>query len=107
MVTPGLQGVTLLHRCYCDETEPLPARPTHLALNRTLAQPIPLPGIAGGLLSHRFTHHPKRAGLLSVAVVVKVAFQRFALTYCFVRRSCPDISFRAESREVPLPKSIG
>ncbi len=46
---------------------------------------------------------PVGAGLFSVAVVVEAAFQRSALTYCFVRRSCPEVkNLRTESREVPL-----
>jgi hypothetical protein len=88
----------------------LTAQPTHLALDRTLAQPALLPSTAGRLLPYRFTHHPATlysvvwAGLLSVAVVVKDAFQHFALTYCFVRRSASNTGYvEAESREVPLP----
>jgi hypothetical protein len=37
VATPNLQGVILLHRCCCDETELGTARPTHLALDCTLA----------------------------------------------------------------------
>jgi len=45
-----------------------------------------------------------RAGLLSVAVVVKGTFQRSALTYCFVRQSCFELFIlEAKSQEVPLP----
>ena len=46
---------------------------------------------------------PWGAGFLSVAVVVEAAFQRSALTYCFVRRSCFEaFDLKTESREVPL-----
>ena len=40
--TLDLWGVTPPHHCCCGETEPLSVRPTHLALDRTLAQPVPV-----------------------------------------------------------------
>jgi hypothetical protein len=101
VATLSLWSVTPHCRHRCDETELKIARPTHLALSCTLAQPVSSPNAAGRLLPYRFTQHP---------LVGRFTFccgcsqQHFSVP-------CPHLLFReatlpwlprAESREVPL-----
>ena len=92
-------------RCHCDETVLFSS--ARSPCSRPHARPADVvTNTAGRLLPYRFSHHPSKTGWFTFCCGCSQPASRLvALTYCFVRRFC--LCFKAESREVPLPKPVG
>jgi hypothetical protein len=109
VAVPDLPGVTRPRRPRCDETKPSAGRrawPTRLAPSRTLAQPVvsPRPLVGSYPTGSPLTRaHQPRAGILSVAVVVRTRFSPACPHLLFRGATRPALhGGRTGSREVPL-----